>query len=145
MFTPIVVLNYYYYSYYYQALCLPAVRCVCRQGAGKICHTSYPLMDSPDPSKTQSTIGTVLRTYSVFIPCQLGPVPITLWNLPTQHSGAITTLDHRSAPGATHQQPPQSKVHTCTSPEMCRSCSMQNLQAIPFMMQINAQEILWAK
>jgi hypothetical protein len=42
----------------------------CRQGASaaclqsKGCHKPYPLLDSPNPSKAQSTVGTVLSIVS---------------------------------------------------------------------------------
>lgn len=37
---------------------LPEARCVCSQAAKK----GYPLLDSPDPSKTQASIGTGAKT-----------------------------------------------------------------------------------
>ena len=40
--------------------CLHDTRWVCRQAAVEGYHMSYPLLDSPDPSKAQSTVGTVL-------------------------------------------------------------------------------------
>ncbi len=42
--------------HYYHMLLLPKSRCVCRQAACEGCHMSYPMLDLPDPSKTQSTI-----------------------------------------------------------------------------------------
>ncbi len=47
------------HSYYHYTLFLPEARCVCRQAAVKAAK-SYPLMDSPDPSKTQSTVGIIV-------------------------------------------------------------------------------------
>ncbi len=49
---------------YCHRLFLQEPRCVCRRAAGKGCRTSYPLMDSPNLSKTQSTAGTVLSVLS---------------------------------------------------------------------------------
>jgi hypothetical protein len=46
-------------------------RCVCRQAAVRL-PESYPLLDSPDPSKTQSTVGTALSIYTA--PRKLGPI-----------------------------------------------------------------------
>ena len=51
--------------------CLHETRCVCRQAAVKGYHISYPLLDSPDPSKAQSTVATVLSISTA--PRQPGP------------------------------------------------------------------------
>ncbi len=45
-------------------------RCVCRQAAVNGRHIFHPLMNSPDPSKTQSGMGTVLSICAA--PCQPG-------------------------------------------------------------------------
>lgn len=34
--------------------------CIYIHTAARGCHKSYPLLDSPDPGKTQSEVGTVL-------------------------------------------------------------------------------------
>jgi hypothetical protein len=52
--------------------CLEA-RCVSRQAAVKAAKM-LPLLDSPDPSKTQSTVGTVLSIYTA--PRQPGQSPL---------------------------------------------------------------------
>ena len=44
-------------------LLLPQARCDCKQAAGFGCHASYPLTDSPGPSRTQSTVVAVLCIY----------------------------------------------------------------------------------
>lgn len=51
-----------HYDYYTLVLC--KARWMCRQGACKRCHKSYPLMGSLDPCKTQSTVGTLQHEYA---------------------------------------------------------------------------------
>ena len=52
-----LLFNYYYYTDFLpKGLVCPADKLQLK--------ASYPLLDSPDPSKTQSTVGTVLSTYT---------------------------------------------------------------------------------
>ena len=63
--------NYYDHYYYYYTSVLPRGKVHPADKVHLKAAKYYPSMDSPEPSKTQSTVGTVLSIYTA--PCQPGP------------------------------------------------------------------------
>ncbi len=53
-----------YHYYHYTGFLAKRQGVSCRPAAVEGCHNPTPLLASPDPSNTQSTVGTVLSTYT---------------------------------------------------------------------------------